>query len=62
MDEVEVEGGGAGEKGERKRGVSEEETIAHRGGPVIDSHTLRPPPPSDPWTLPTSDNSGLRSL
>ncbi|KYQ51421.1 hypothetical protein ALC60_09476 [Trachymyrmex zeteki] len=35
-------------------GVSEEETIAHRGGLVIDSHTLRPPPPSDPWTLPTS--------
>lgn len=21
---------------------------------MIDSHTLRPPPPSDPWTLPTS--------
>lgn len=38
-------------------GVSEEETIAYRGGPVIDSHTLRPPPPSDPWTLPTSGNS-----
>ncbi|EZA62492.1 Histone-lysine N-methyltransferase SETMAR [Ooceraea biroi] len=29
-------------------GVNEEETIAHSGGPVIDSHTLRPPPPSDP--------------
>lgn len=28
--------------------ICQEETIAHRGGPVIDSHTLRPPPPSKP--------------
>lgn len=52
--------GGGGRRERRARengGVSEEETIAHRGGPVIDSHTLRPPPPSDPWTLPTSGNS-----
>lgn len=37
-------GGQARESG----GVNEEETIAHSGGPVIDSHTLWPPPPSDP--------------
>jgi len=28
---------------------------------VIDSHILRPPPPSDPWTLPMSGNSTCRA-
>lgn len=49
--------GGGVRRARENGGVSEEETIAHRGGLVIDSHTLRPPLPSDPWTLPTSANS-----
>lgn len=42
-------------KSERKRGSKR--VGDHRGGPLIDSHTLWPPPPSDPWTLPMSDSS-----
>lgn len=57
MGEEEEEGE---EKGERKRGSKR--VGDHRGGPVIDSHTLRPPPPSDPWTLPMSDSSRLAKL
>jgi len=43
------------ERSERKRGSKR--VGDHRGGPLIDSHTLWPPPPSDPWTLPMSDGS-----
>lgn len=58
MDEEEEEGE---EKSERKRGSKR--VRDRRGGPVIDSHTLRPPPPSlDPWTLPMSDSSRLAKL
>ncbi|KYN13091.1 hypothetical protein ALC57_14774 [Trachymyrmex cornetzi] len=46
--------GKRGEKSERKRGSKRGRDHHPQGWTVIDSHTLRPPPPSDPWTLPTS--------
>ncbi|KYN40639.1 hypothetical protein ALC56_04948 [Trachymyrmex septentrionalis] len=57
------ERGKRGEKSERKRGSKRGRDHRPQGWTVIDSHTLRPPPPSDPWTLPTSGfQLGLRSL
>ncbi|EGI65433.1 hypothetical protein G5I_06104 [Acromyrmex echinatior] len=46
--------GKRGEKSERKRGSKRGRGPSPTGVAVIDSHTLRLPPPSDPWTLPTS--------
>ncbi|KYM81487.1 hypothetical protein ALC53_08051, partial [Atta colombica] len=46
--------GKRGEKSERKRGSKRGRDHRPQGWTVIDSHTLRLPLPSDPWTLPTS--------